>query len=216
MNFGALTSVLFSRRCLACKAKLLSGALCAPCLGTVDIARGAPRRPPGYPHFLGAAGKYENAALKSLILALKFGGVKAAAEPLSFILAMYALPFKERFDGYLVVPIPLSRERLRVRGFNQSERIATPFAVRFGLPLATNILMRVAHAKPQSETANLAERKENIRGCFALAGSAADLSGRRFILIDDVTTSGATFLEAARVLRGAHAEEIVALAVAQA
>lgn len=215
MNFHVLASIFFPRRCLACKMKLLSGILCGPCHSTINVARGAPRYPSGFPCPLGAAGSYENAALKTLIHALKFDGVRAVAQPLASILAIYAEPFKSYLNGCTVVPIPLSRERLRTRGFNQSELIANLFATRIGLPLRTDILVRVKHTKPQSETANLAERKENIRGCFSVIDTVL-AEGRRFVLVDDVTTSGATFLEAARALQSARAEKIIALAVAQA
>jgi competence protein ComFC len=229
MNFGFLSAVFFPCRCASCGKKLREGALCASCRGAIMIARtlfcgdcqkAVPADAPSYchpsfPYLLGAAGNYENRALKELIHALKFRNIRGAAEPLAEILVRYASAFPFPFAGHTVVPIPLSKRRLRVRGFNQSEEIASRFTRHFSLPLETTWLVRVKHAKPQSETENLAERRENIRGCFAVAAPGA-VRGRTIILIDDVTTSGATFLEAATVLRAAGAEKIYALAVARA
>lgn len=171
---------------------------------------------PAFPHLLGAAGNYENPALGALIRALKFRGVKSAAEPLADILATYMLPFAAGFKNYLVVPIPLSRKRLCLRGFNQSEFLAKRFAERFALPLETGHLVRVKHAKPQSETKSAAERRKNIRGCFAVTAGTEIFRGKNIILVDDVSTSGATFLEAAQALRSAGAANLCALAAAKA
>ena len=110
--------------------------------------------------------------------------------------------------------MPLSKQRYRSRGFNQSELIAGYFAEAFGLSLKTNILMRTLNKKPQSETGNLLERKDNIHGCFSVMPAAA--INKNIILVDDVTTSGTTFLEAAQVLKAGGARRIIALAVSQA
>ncbi len=233
MSFDFLVSLFFPRRCLACGKTLRAGALCASCRGEITTARtffygqcGSPlpnpkphdpRRAchPDFPYVLGAAGSYENNAMRALVHALKFRGVAATAEPLASVMAEYALPFKTDLRSYLAMPIPLSRERFRIRGFNQSECIAMQFAEYLGLPVATKCLVRIKHAKPQSETASVAERRENIRGCFAIADAAA-VRGKNVLLIDDVSTSGATFLEAACALKGAGAENIIALAAAKA
>ncbi|MGC9598808.1 MAG: ComF family protein [Minisyncoccia bacterium] len=233
MSFDFLVSLFFPRRCLACGKTLRAGALCPACRGKITTARtffcgrcGSPlpgpklhdpRRTchPDFPYVLGAAGSYKDETLRALVHALKFRGVRAAAEPLASIMAEYALPFKTDLLRYVAMPIPLSRERFRIRGFNQSERIATRFAEYFGLPVATKCLVRIKHAKPQSETTSVAERRENIRGCFAVADAAA-ACGKNVLLVDDVSTSGATFLEAARALKDAHAADIIALAAAKA
>lgn len=234
MNFDFIASLFFPRICLACERSIREGMLCDGCRRSIKIARelwcaacevplpvGAigSRCHPSFPYILGAAGNYENNALKALIHALKFRGVQAAAEPLALILAEYASGLALNFEGFAVVPVPLSRERYRARGFNQAESIATLFAERMGLPLQTSWLARVKHAKPQSETESAAERKENIRGCFAVpdigTGTAA-VRGKKIILVDDVSTSGATFLEAASTLKSADAATLIAFAAAKA
>ena len=221
-------SLFFPRLCLACGSSLRAGALCNTCSAGMILSRtlfcgecGVPTpcftHPchPLFPYTLGSPGTYENHIFKELIHALKFNGIRIAAVPLADALVRYVSLLRIPLTGYTVVPVPLSRERLRSRGFNQSEHIANIFSERMGLPTAPRFLARVRHAKPQSETKNLAERKENIRGCFAVPRPAI-VHGKNIILIDDVTTSGATFLESARVLKSAGAARIVALAVARA
>ena len=218
MNLEAILDILFPPECLGCGKGLIAGALCAACRWA---ARGAPAlalRDTGtcvrY-YFLGAAGHYKNHVLKSLIHALKFGGIRNAAFPLAEILAYHARTVALPLKTFSVMPIPLSKARLRERGFNQSELIAKHFADMLALPFEKETLIRRQHRKPQSRTKTIAERIENIRGCFAINSNAA-LTKKNIILVDDVSTSGATFLEASTALIAAGAETILALAVAKA
>lgn len=228
MIFGFFADIFFPPCCLACGQGVPKGTLCAPCRASITISRtlfcgqcarrlfgGKENCHPDFPYLLGSPGKYRDKALASLIHSLKFRGVRAAADSIADLLIEYAGSLGIPFHGFTVVPIPLSRERRRARGFNQSELIAKPFAERFGLPCEAACLTRVRHAKPQSETKSIAERKENIRGAFAAAHTGA-VAGKNIILIDDVTTSGATFLEAARALKSKGAARIIALAAARA
>ncbi len=180
-----------------------------------------------FPYILGAATEYDTAAVKNLIHDLKFRYIKDAAKPLAEFLVEYIESRELTLQGYIAVPLPLSAKRLRQREFNQSELVAGIFAARFGLPLETKILLRTKHGKPQSETKSVIERKENIKGCFAVNRLAPNvigavvkdpepLRGKNIVLIDDVTTSGATLFEAASVLKSAGAKKILALTVAKA
>lgn len=164
---------------------------------------------------LGGATDYDHPIVRALVHALKFRRVRVARDPLAGFLIEYARSLGIAFDDCVVVPIPLSRKRLRLRGFNQSELIARPFAAALGLQLDAAVLVRVRHTKPQSETRSLEERKRNLNGCFAV-WRPERIAGRNIILLDDVTTSGATFLEAARALKAAGAGKIFALAAAKA
>jgi len=216
MNFSFFASIFFPRSCVACGIAIPAGALCGPCRARMLAPQGIRIAHPAPLYFLGAAGDYRHEARRALVHALKFRGVRAAAEPLAEALAAYAARLPGTYTrGATVMPIPLSRERLRVRGFNQSERIAAIVAGRLGLLLDTRSLARIRDTKPQSETESVGERRENVRGCFAVADPRA-LHAKHILLIDDVTTSGATFLEAARALAGAGAIRIVALAAARA
>jgi len=111
--------------------------------------------------------------------------------------------------------MPLSPHRARARGFNQSALIAQSLARALGALFNGHLLARIAHRKPQSDTEDIFERRKNIKGCFALF-AGADVQNKKIVLVDDVTTSGTTFTEAARVLKSAGAKKILALAVAKA
>jgi ComF family protein len=234
----ALASIFFPRRCFGCKtdtARLsgasssASSALCGGCRGKITIARtlfcgecgghlfnGKPICHPDFPYILGAAAKYDDPALQALVQALKFRGTRRAVEPLASIIKEYLVGVGMRFDGFTgftVVPVPLSRERLRSRGFNQAELLARPVAAYLGLPLDASTLVRIRHTKPQTEMKSSRERRENLRGCFL---ARAPLAGGNILLVDDVTTTGTTFLEASRTLKRVGAGTIIALAALRA
>lgn len=189
--------------------------MCGECHAQMPDSR-APASPchPDFPFVLGAATSYEDKTLQSLVHHLKFRSIHGAARPLGELLFNYTRQAKLDLAGFVVLPIPLSRRRERARGYNQAERIAKYFAERMALPLETHLLVRAKHAKPQSETKSEHERKENIRGAFALADPAF-VRGKNIVLIDDVSTSGSTFSEASRMLKTAGAAKIMALAVAK-
>lgn len=168
-----------------------------------------------FPYLLGAAASYDEKAVKNLILALKFKFIKSAALPLGNLLANYFEKISTLKDEFAIIPIPLSRKRQRQRGFNQSELIADAFAAKTKIPLKKGILTKIKETKPQTETKSLNERLLNVQGCFRIS-APEKLREKNIILIDDVTTSGATFLEAATVLKKAGVKKIIALAAARA
>lgn len=229
MNFARfLGEIIFPRTCISCGKELATGVVCSSCFASIPVnetlfcATCKARLPDGKkichreaPYILGAAGPYEHPVLKELVHRLKFGGIRDAADPLGALLADYlercSLPLKD----YVCVPLPLSKRRRRERGFNQAEEIARRLTKRLPLVMTDNVLARTKHTKAQTETSGAAERRLNVQGCFSIPRSD-EVCGKKILLIDDVTTSGATFNESAKALRDAGAERVVAVAVAKA
>jgi len=116
------------------------------------------------------------------------------------------------FKDNLVIPVPLSKKRLRWRGFNQAELLAQKVAKKYGLALDNNNLVRIKHKKPQARL-NEIHRLENIKECFSWRGS--NLNKKNIILIDDVVTTGATLNECAKILKASGAGEVWGLVVAK-
>ena len=116
------------------------------------------------------------------------------------------------FDA--VLPVPLHRAKLRERGYNQSECLARGVAAALHLPLVPHLLCR--HRFTATQTAlESEERTRNVEGAFSLAGAqAVNPRGKKFLLVDDVITTGATLRSCARVLYGAGAQPVVCCAVA--
>ena len=112
----------------------------------------------------------------------------------------------------LLLAVPLSRQRLAQRGFNQAVELARPLARANGLPLITEGYARTLDTVPQA-TLPWKERHGNIRGAFECARS---LDGLRLIVVDDVMTTGASLNEFARTLKKRGAVHITNWVVARA
>lgn len=111
-----------------------------------------------------------------------------------------------------VVPMPLSRERLRDRGFNQSSLLARQLCPA---KVQETSLLRVIHTPAQSGLPRQ-QRLHNLQHAFAMEPlNAAAIEGKRVILVDDVMTSGATLGAASQVLRRAGAKHISAMVFAR-
>lgn len=228
MFWSSLLDIIFPPLCLVCEAEVGSGeVVCRQCLEIIPIQRTLfcgqcrARLPAGKkichfssPCLAGAATNYETPAVKKLIHALKFKGTKNAAASLADFLVRYIQNTGVETAGWLVVPVPLGKSRLRQRGYNQAAEIARHFAERLSLRWEENCLRRIRDTRPQTELHSAAERLANVLDCFVAEESK--LRGQQIILIDDVITSGATILAAAAALKQAGAKNILALAAAQA
>jgi ComF family protein len=116
----------------------------------------------------------------------------------------------------LLLPIPLSANRLRERGFNQSWELTQRLAKQLRWQADANLLLRIKDTPSQLLQQTRAQRLSQLRGAFAVEPlRRAELQGARVILIDDVMTSGATMTEAALALRAAGAVHIQAWVVAR-
>lgn len=113
-----------------------------------------------------------------------------------------------------IVPVPLHRRRLLSRRFNQAAELARQLAARTGRPLLVGALVR---RRPTRQQVGLgaAQRADNVRGAFTVAGARrAEIAGRRLVLVDDVLTTGATVSAATRALKRAGAAEVTVLTFA--
>lgn len=142
----------------------------------------------------------------------KFRGDPSWAAPLATLLrcAPGATAALEGADW--VLPVPLSRERLRERGFNQSLLLARQLARSQS---DSGLLLRLRHTAEQSSLPR-AQRLRNLHGAFATEPlRTAQLQGKRVVLVDDVMTTGATLYAAALALRQAGATHITGMVFAR-
>ena len=122
-------------------------------------------------------------------------------------------PFPFHIDQYdRLVPVPLHRNRLRHRGYNQCLLLAREMGHRYRVPVDEKVLKRIRDSAPQIELMG-AKREENVKGVFSLEG---DPEGKTILLVDDVLTTGATVNECTRVLLKGGARKIDVFTVARA
>ncbi len=132
----------------------------------------------------------------------------ACAGFLGSMLTKVVLPFRPD----LIVPVPLSRERLAERGFNQALELARPLLRILDLQVELDRIHRRRDTSPQA-TLPWKQRARNVRHAFECE---LDLGGRVVLVVDDVMTTGATLDELARTLKAHGAGRVVNLVVARA
>lgn len=178
-----------------------------------------------------AASQYENPILKEMIHRFKYQSVESLKKPLAELIIAYIAKelLIDKLTNSVLVPIPLTLKRKINRGFNQSELLAKEIGKFLNCPVI-NLLKRKKFTSPQAEISDWQKRKENISGAFCLStsyppaqiflGEARPATAGRqnypkIILVDDVSTSGATLEEAANVLKEAGVKEIYGLVIAK-
>ena len=188
-------------RCQTCALPLAGSAYqCGACLRTLPPFDGCLTAVPyAYPW-------------SNLVVTFKFQKHPAWARSFALLMASapWVEPALEKAD--LLIPLPLSDQRLRWRGYNQAQVLAQALdaaKTRHG------VLLRVKDTPPQSSLPR-SERLANVRDAFAVDPLQVDqVRGKRLVLVDDVMTSGASLAAAARVLRQAGAAHITALVFAR-
>ena len=118
--------------------------------------------------------------------------------------------WKEPVD--LITWVPLSRKRLRQRGYDQAQLLALRVGEVTGLPVQST-LTKVRNTATQSRLSQTDSRMANVRNAYLCPDTLLD---KRIVLVDDVVTSGATLSVCAACLQAAGAQSVVALTLARA
>lgn len=155
-------------------------------------------------------GPYDQPILKEAIHAWKHEGVREIGNILGLRLAD-RLAHSFFRENSIITHIPLRKPRQFDRGFNQSEQLAHILAVEYKIP-TKSLLIKIKDTEPQSSL-NREKRLLNIRGVFTLAKDAK-LNNENIILIDDITTTGATLEEARLTLKKAGAKSVWGITLA--
>ena len=212
---NSLLFSLFQPPCAACKQVLtqpLNGAVCERCwasTATSAFAKGTVDKPVDKTvDWAGAFGLYEG-RLRDIIHAFKYEGRRSIAKPLGALMRESGAVLLQ--DADVVVPVPLHPRRERARGFNQADDLAR----QLGLPVAP-LLRRVRYTVSQIELPADA-RHQSVRDAFVLAPIPDPRSPIPdvVVLVDDVSTTGATLEECARVLKAGGVGEVRALTAAR-
>ena len=143
--------------------------------------------------------------VRTSILRYKFYGRRSYASAYGRLLAMKLQ--KEGWDDTDILTwIPISRQRKRSRGYDQSELLAKAMAEELGWEL-TPTLRKIRNTRPQSTMGGAPQRRANILGAYQVIDPDL-VRDKRILLVDDIITTGATASEAARMLLTAGAKEV--------
>jgi competence protein ComFC len=131
------------------------------------------------------------------------------------VLASHLVTEYQKQEWYVdvVVSVPLSQKRLRMRGYNQAEVLARPFAGLIHKPYSNQIIKRVVDTRSQIDL-SAEERRKNVSGAFY--ANIMHIDQKSVIIIDDVSTTGSTISECALALKQAGAKKVYALTLARA
>ena len=149
--------------------------------------------------------------IRQAILQLKYRNLRALAAPLAELLNDYMAT--SPVPGEVLVPVPLHRKRLRERGYNQTNLLARELGELIKLPVIDDSLIRKQFATPQTKTTTVDERRSNVVNAFTCPDHR--LKDKQVLLIDDVSTSGATLDACAAALRAIGATSVWGLVLAR-
>ncbi len=165
---------------------------------------------------------YKDRVMREIIWEIKYHNNKILTERMSHILLdVLKAEIAERalFDNFsnpILIPIPIGNKRKNERGYNQTEIICKSLEnidKNYTFRLGFNILLKVRDTISQTEAKTKSERLKNLSNTMGVSNKEL-IKDKNIILLDDVTTTGATFEEAKRALRQAGAKKILCIALA--
>ena len=203
--FNGILEIIYPREsyCIICKEENNNG-LCSKCrdsINKIDSVNNDNIESYGY----------YGGVLKELILKFKYYNDFTAGDILAEFLEEYIIT-NFAYNDYIITYIPMSRKSKRKRGFNQCRYIAKKIGYDLNIP-CKKILNKKRENKEQKRL-KYKERYENVKNIFELKNNI-NVKGLRLIVIDDVTTSGATMEEACRILKKYGTKEIKLLTLAK-
>lgn len=201
----ALIEVIYPREnyCIICKEEDCFG-ICNTCKKSIKVIEEA------YQDEIISYGYY-GGVLKELILKFKYKDNFTAGDILTEILEEYIIK-NLNYKEYIITYIPISKKSKKVRGFNQCEYIAKKIARDLSIE-AFEVLIKAKETKEQKKLKK-DERFENIKDAFQIK-KGIKIKNKKIILIDDVTTTGATLKEAYKLLKKFNFNDIKLLTLAK-
>lgn len=204
--FNKIQTILFPPRCFVCKKE--GEVLCTGCLKrfskSIDMSDWHTK----------STFSFKDKEIKRIIHAIKYNHRKDLVPPIAKAVAS---ELKEDIDsepltsGWILVPIPMPVIRKYMRGYNQAQIIAEEISKILSLPVDNDLLARTRNTRRQVQSLTRSERLRNQNNSFKLNKNPKDLN---IILVDDVTTTGATISEARKTLMKNGAKNVRAITVA--
>jgi ComF family protein len=228
--FEQFIDLIFPPRCIICKSKSLK-IVCEACGSKIKYIKppicricGKPKDRffkddlcddcchENVPFVMARSAAFYEGPIKDAIHKFKFNGRTRLLSFLGRLMVAYLENGDIRSGTIdLVVPVPLSKNREKQRGYNQSKLLAEEIAKHFSIKIDDVSLKKIKDVTPQFELAR-EQRLTHVKGAF----ESAPVAGHNILLVDDIYTTGATAKEASRALRSAGAKKVSVLTLARA
>ena len=211
---NSFLEILFPVKCLGCNKK--GEILCENCIDNIRLAE----RPTE--EKILALYDYRDPLIKKAIWSLKYYHSPYIGQKLgkilyySFLEEIDNLRMFSQGSSIYVIPVPISHDKRKKRGYNQSEIIARSFCnegVKNLFQLKRNIIFKKINTIPQARIENRTRRLQNIKGAFEIKNED-EIKGKTIIIIDDVTTTGGTIMEMMKLLKHSGARKVIGFAIA--
>lgn len=202
-----------SRWCKECqkRTEIIPDTICKRCgkvMWIKSVCEECRCTPPSY-HQLRSWAFFEG-PLRNAIHRLKYRGDMALGEVLSRPLIKMLQTFSWGID--MVVPVPLGVARRSSRGYNQATLLALPLALSFGINYQPKALRRIRETSSQVGL-SFSQRRDNVSNAFQAVMD--DVLGKTILVVDDVTTSGATIEACSRALMNTGAKRVYGITLAR-
>jgi competence protein ComFC len=200
--------------CQGCQANLpkISGAICFVCGRPVSGRECFSCRGETYSFQLNRSWGLYRDRLREGIYRFKYGGRVELGRIFASLMAELVRNDEQFSSVDFVIAVPLHRERLRQRGYNQAELLGKYLARELGLQFSPGVLIRTKNTNPQSGLGKQ-KRKDNLEGVFKVEKSIM-LKNRTVLLVDDIFTTGATACACADVLLRAGCKQVLLVTLA--
>ena len=119
----------------------------------------------------------------------------------------------EIWENSLLIPVPLDKNKLKARGYNQSEELARELSKVLQVSVVSDCLIKIKSTKSQMELSK-EEREKNLEKAFKIK-NPEKISGKKIFLVDDVYTTGSTMQECTKVLRQAGVKQVWGICLAR-
>lgn len=182
---------------------------------TENVLRQLPKSSPLQDRHTCALWDYKDPLVREVVWQIKFYENEVLASLVAKNLANFIQEHCSVDEAWLILPIPISKQRMKERGFNQTELIAKHVSANLddkSFVYNSRIIQKEKETKHQTGESRK-ERLTNLRNSFRVT-DYHEIEHKKIILIDDVTTTGATFSEATCTLKAAGAKEVLCFSLA--
>ncbi len=209
-----MLNTIFPTNCLSCGKR--GSDLCITCIGDFPIAERESAK------WIFPLYDYRHPPIKKTLWLIKYKGKKRLAQILAELMhgkileELSELSVMENYNNPILIPIPLSSKRRRERGYNQTELICKELAKideNKNFELHTDVLIKPKDTEHQARIKDRRIRLKNIAGSFSIKNKEV-MKNRNVILLDDITTTGATLNEARKILKQNGAKKVIAFTIA--